>query len=406
MDRRQFLRHATTVATGSTLAASAGCLELLGLANRGPAGLGGGPTFQDVHRNDADIVVESAGALVDEINQGDGRTIWIPNDTIIDLSGRNLTLRNTTIASGRSDESSGALLATQDRGRGSPAMSDAVFTLEDGARITGVTIRGPHHDYTDSPVVPGYIPLAPGETYAEREQWRNDWYARGISMQSDECQVDNCEIWGFSTGIMVGSRNTSVSPSILYCFIHNCMMTSAGYPIDVKRGIPPIYRCAFDAYRHALNGYGTADAGYIAVECDFGPHTASHILDQHGIHNNEGGSSSPEDLRYRWRAGGTMITRRCRIMPIRVIDEAHHNHGSGYVNHNAGGYTPHVHVRGVPADGFYFENNLCAHPSPEEGITQSSVPGSYNTNENGWHNIYTSGNQWSSEFNREAQAEN
>lgn len=403
MDRRQFLRDATAATAGATLGASAGCLELLGLTNRGPAGLGGGPTFQDVYRDDADAVVESAGALVDELTHDD-QIIWIPNDTTIDLSGRNLTLRNTTIASGRSDESSGALLATQDRGRGSPAMSDAVVTLEEGGRISGVTIRGPHFDYTDSSVVPGYIPLAPGDTYAEREQWRDEWYARGISMQSDECQVDNCEIWGFSTGIMVGSRNTSVSPPILYSYIHNCMMTSAGYPIDVKRGIPPVYRCAFDAYRHALNGYGTSDAGYIAVECDFGPHTASHIFDQHGIHNNESGSSSPEDLRYRWRAGGTMITRRCRIMPTTVIDESHHNHGSGYVNHNAGGYTPHVHVRGVPDDGFYFENNLCAHPSPEEGINQSSVPGSYNTNENGWHNIYTSGNEWGADFSGDAEA--
>ncbi|MFC6906989.1 twin-arginine translocation signal domain-containing protein [Halalkalicoccus tibetensis] len=404
MDRRQFLRDATAVATGTALGASAGCLELLGLTDRGPTGLGGGPTFQDVHRDEADTVVESASVLVDELNQD--QTIWIPDDATIDMSGRSPTIQNATIASGRSEESSGALITTQDRGMTSPAMSDALFTLEGNARVTGVTIRGPHHDYTDSTIVPGYIPLAPGDTYAERQQWRDDWYARAISMQADSSQVDNCEIWGFSTGIMVGSRNTSVSPSILYSYIHNCMMTSSGYPIDVKRGTPPIYRCAFDAYRHALNGYGTADAGYIAVECDFGPHTASHILDMHGIHNNEDGSGSPDDLRYQWRAGGTMITRRCRIMPTNVIDETHHNHGPGYVNHNEGGHTPHVHVRGVPADGFYFENNICAHPSPDEAIDQSSVPGSYDTNENGWHNVYTEGNQWGVELSGEAQAEN
>lgn len=85
------------------------------------------------------------------------------------MTGRNITVRNATIASGRSDEGAGGLIATTDRDRGSPAMDNVIFTLEQGGRLTGVTIRGPHWNYTDSPVIPGYIPMAPGAMYAARE---------------------------------------------------------------------------------------------------------------------------------------------------------------------------------------------------------------------------------------------
>lgn len=49
-------------------------------------------------------------------------------------------------------------------------IDNAVFTLEQGGRLTGVTIRGPHWNYTGSPVILGYIPMAPGATYAVREE--------------------------------------------------------------------------------------------------------------------------------------------------------------------------------------------------------------------------------------------
>ncbi len=406
LDRRQFLKRTAATAAGTTLASSAGCLQLLGLSGS-PTGLNGGPTFQDVQREDADIVAESASTLEAEINRGGGRIIWIPSDTAIDLSGRNLTLRHVTIASGRSDDGSGALLATSDRGRGSPTMSNALFTLEEGGRLTGVTIRGPHWNYTASPVIPGYIPFAPGETRPERARWRSDWYARGVSMQADSSQFDNCELWGFSTGIMVGSRESPASPSILYSALHNCMMTSAGYPIDVNRGTPTIYRCAFDAYRHAICGYGTADAGYLAIECDFGPHASSHPIDMHRIGENESGANDESALRWQWRAGGTMLVRNSIIRPTRVVDQRHHNGANAgpyepdpYINHNRGGFTPHVLIRGAPADGIYLEGNQCAHPDPETGIDQSSFPGRQRMNEFGWHNIFTQQNQWDVPFSQ------
>ena len=407
--RRSLLKHLGATAGAISIGSLAGCV----IFPPDPTGSSGGglvpggeiPTVQTVHREDADVVVETADALEDELSLSDGQIIWVPTDATIDLAGRNLTIRNTVLASGRSEGESGALITTDDRGIDSPARDPAMVEIEDGGRITGVELRGPHWDYTDSAVIPAYIPMAPGGSYGVRQQWRDDWYTRAISIRGENAQVDNCEIWGWSAGIAVGGSSTSVSPDILHCAIHNCMMTSAGYPIDVRRGTPTIYRCWFDAYRHALNGSGLADAGYIAIECTFGPHTSSHVLDMHRVDNNQSGSSNPTDLRYHQRAGATMLVRDSQIMPTNIVDDSFHNEGNGYINHRPGGETPHVHVRGIPYDGFYLENNACAHPNPDTGVNQSGTDG-YATDGNGWHNIAVGDNQWGVDFSGESDEGN
>lgn len=360
------------------------------------------PTYQDVYREDADVVVEDAAALADQLTNADGRIIWIPTGAQIDMSGRSGILSNVVVASGRTDGERGALITTDDRGINSSARSPAVFELGEGARITGVELRGPHYDYTDSAVIPGYIPMAPGGSYDVRQQWRDDWYARAISVRGENAQVDNCEIWGWSAGIAVGSQSTAVSPDIFYNAIHNCMMTSAGYPIDVRHGTPTIYRCWFDAYRHAVNGSGLAGAGYYVLECDFGPHASSFPIDMHRVDENQTGSADSSALDYRNRAGGTMLIRNSRIMPTNIVDDSFHNEGGGYINFSPGGQTPHAHVRGIPDSGFWFEGNACAHPDPQTAIDQTT-PDGYSADENGWYNIYHSGNEWGVDFYGDAE---
>ena len=404
VSRRQLL-----AGSGAVIAASlAGC-PAWEMTQSGPAGTvpdGTIPHRQDVSREDATVEVETAAGLEEQLERGrsaDGRyIIWIPTGTHIRLDGRNLTVSgNVTVASGRGDGSQGALITTEDRGRGTPVMSNALITLEDGGRITGITIRGPHWNYTDSPVIPSYIPMAPGSSWGEREEWRNNWYARAISIQSDAAQVDNCEIWGFSTGIMVGTRGNPVSPLISYCHVHNTMMTSSGYCVDCKAGDPTIYRCKFDAYRHAINGYGPADVNYQVIECDFGPHKSGHDIDCHRVGNNESGSSNPSDLRYRWRAGNRLLVRGCRFFATRNVDQSHHNGAaagpwepSPYVNFAAGDLSPAVRIRGVPAGGFYMDSCQLAHKSITAAIEQTGVPGRFSTDANGWVRMFLSNNQW------------
>lgn len=399
--RRRFLTTAG-VTGAAVLGSTAGCLDLLGLTPRGGAGgaasLGAGAAFPDVSEEDATDYATTGDELDQLAGSGGGRIIWIPEDVQIDLTGRTITVENAWVASGRTQESTGAVIF--DEGRGAPG-EHISFILEHGGRLSGLTIRGALHNYTDSAIIPGYVPLGEGGSYDARQRWRDDWYCRAAEVHGDEAQIDNCEIWGFSTGIAVGRRRSPVSPNILYNHIHNCMMTSDGYPIHVNDGMPSIHGCTFNAYRHAVNGFGPPTAGYIVTECLFGPYKSSHDIDMHRLEENIGGDGDPSSDEYANRAGGTMVIRDCTIMGTNVVDDRHHNGGANmgtysptpYINHNKGGRTPHVHLRGIPADRFIFENNQCAYADPVDAINQH-VPGSYSADANGWHEVHIGGNAW------------
>lgn len=392
------LRDVTGITAAATLVSTAGCLQLFGLG--GPSGgsipTGGAPTLQTVTEDDADVVVRSADALIDYAAQGGGLVIWIPPELQIDLSGRDLIIRGTTVASGRNENQEGAIISTTDEGANSPVWGGGsgmgLITIEDNGRLTGVGVQGPHTNVTDHPAIPGYFPFAPGGE-AARERWRRARYARGITVAGDNVRIDNCEIAYFSVqGICVGPGGPVENCVVAYCHIHNTLMTSFGYNVDVRHGDCTVYRCYLDAARHAMCGSGMADANYSVIETTFGPWATNHPIDMHRVGNNVDGSSDPEAVDYKYRAGGTILIRGCVIMPVRVPDLP-------FINHNRGGGTPHASIRGVPKDGFYFENNRCAHPSPDQGIAQSGIPGRYVRDGAGWVNMNISeNNEWDLNF--------
>lgn len=346
---------------------------------------GGSHAMQDLTENDTDYTATTTGQLLRHIEAADGRSVWLPPGNHYDYSGRDLTLTNITIASGRNKDQMGAIITTTDQGASSPAWNGGngtgFITAENNVRITGVGIKGPHTNVTDHPVISGYFPFAPGGESA-REQWRRARFARGIAIYGNNVTIDNCDIWGFGVqGISVGSNgNPPQGVEIRYCSITNCMMTSYGYGVDVRHGHPVIYRCYFDATRHSICGSGMGDCGYSVIECTFGPWTTSHQIDQHRVGNNGSGSSNPSDIDYRYRAGNMMYVKGCTIIPTRVPDLP-------FINHNRGGSTPHVHIRGVPKDGLYFEGNTVGHHGPDAGVEQSGIPGEYQPDGNGYVNI-------------------
>ena len=387
--------------SGAVVGSSAGCLDLLGLTPQGgPGGMGGGAVYPSVSYEEADRYVESAGALADAGQSGD--IVWIEDGTY-DVTGMGQIEigSGTWIAGGRSEESAGAALVSEDRG--SPG-EHTMFDVQEGGRLTGLTMRGALYNYTDSPVVPGYVPLAPGGSYSSRQSWRDRHYCQAAHVTGNETQIDNCEIWGFSTAIEVGRGEEPVNPNIFYNHIHNCMLTSDGYCVHVNSGMPSIHGCTFDAYRHAINGFGYPDAGYLVTECQFGPHKSSFDIDMHRLEENIGGSGDSSDYRYRHRAGGTMIVRDCVIVGTRVIDDQHHNGANAgdydprpYVNQHKGNEMTHVHVRGIPAEAFVFERNQCSHFDPTTAVNQT-LPGSYSGDDNGWNNVSVLENFWGVDF--------
>lgn len=396
------MKRVTALTAGVTLASSAGCLGLFspppGSGAGGMAPGGAVPHRQEIFPQDAHATATSVGELqnyVDEFN--DGEIVWLPNEGTYDLTGSDLLLENVTVASGRTEGQSGAQIISNDEGSNSPVWAGGsndrgLIQLGDNARLTGVEVRGPHHSEYDHPGLQGYFPFAPQSSRSARDSWRSQRYARGVSIRGDNVSVDNCEIWAFSVqGIAVGSNSdTPTNTMIRQCAIHSCMMTSYGYAIDVRHGNPTVFQCYFDSTRHSMNGSGMADAGYHVQECTFGPWTASHQIDMHAVKDNVSGSSDSSARDYRHRAGGRMVVRGCVIMPTRVPD-------TDPINHNRGGSTPHVHIRAVPEE-FYFINNTCGHSGIESGIRQTGVPGSYETNSNGFTNMHIEGNSWNNTF--------
>ena len=395
--RRRFL----TGVAGAAAIGIAGCTVEYsggGVVGSGSVPDGGAPTLQEITEADADVTVTSADELIELARSGGGLVIWIPSKTKIDLTGRNLIIDNTTIASGRNREQSGAVLTTSDEGFNSPAWSGGsgsygLITMRNNARLTGVVVQGPHTDIQDHPAMPGYFPFAPGGSSARRE-WRRERFARGITVQGDNVRIDNNEIWGWGVqGVAVGPEGFVANCEVAYCHIHNCMMTSYGYCVDVRHGDCTVYRSYLDAARHAMCGSGMGDSNYYVVESTIGPWTSSHPLDQHRVGENVSGSSDPDAVDYRYRAGGTVLVRGCHIMPTRVPDLP-------FINHNRGGTAPHVRIRGVPGDAVYFEDNVCGHDSLGDAVKQSGdgIPGRYSPDENGYVRINASGNEFGRTF--------
>lgn len=398
--RRRFLASAATVGLGAT----AGCLDLL----FGPAGGPGGtvptgeiPYRQDITREDADVIVDTAdqlrAAVANARTDSSVSVIWIPDGILINLTGADLHIENVAVASARGAGTTGARLVTDDEGQHSPAWyggsnEGGLISLGDNGRLTGVVVRGPHHSEQDSDILPGYIPFAPQSSRASRGNWREQRYARGVTIVGDNAIVDNCEIWAFGVqAISVG--NSSVTPEnvmIAFNHLHDCCMSSLGYGVDVRHGHPRIHRCLIEGCRHGVNGSGMADAGYYVTQCTFGVMT-SHPIDMHGVHSNVAGSSDPSAIDYRWRAGGEMIVRDSDVMMAHVPDLP-------FINRRAGSTIPHVHVRGVPLHRFAFVNNRCAHNDPDGAIRQSGINGIYTPNDRGYRRLSYTGNQWGVTF--------
>ncbi|ADJ14505.1 hypothetical protein [Halalkalicoccus jeotgali] len=390
--RRQFL----TGLAGAAVVGVAGCTVEYNGPGAGRLPSGGVPALQDIQPGDADVQADTVEQLKHHASQNDGRVVWLPSENLYDFSGTTLTVTDVTIASGRSSSTGGATILTEDEGTSSPAWAGGsngtgLIRMEDNARITGVEIRGPHTSVTEHQAIPGYFPFAPGSE-AERERWREARFARGIHIQGDNCRVDNSEVWAFSVqGIAVGGEGAVSNAIVAYSHVHNTMMTSYGYCVDIRHGDVTVYKSYLDAARHAMCGSGHADANYYVLESTIGPWTSSHPLDMHRVGENESGSSDPSDSNWEQRAGGTMLVRGSDILAKRVPDLP-------FINHNQGGGTPHARIRGVPLDGFYFEDNRCSHPGIGAGIEQSGVPSRYTRDEHGFVNIYSSGNQWANPF--------
>lgn len=413
MNRRALLRAGGATVTSALAAGSAGCFYYYPTGGSG-GGSGGGqgsqlsgrvpgggvPSLQEYTQSDAAHSARSVEELKRHASATDGRIVWLPNESY-DFTGQDLHLTgNITLASSRSPDSPGAVLHTSDEGASSPAWSGGSGTglisiPGDNVTLSGVELRGPHTNEEDHHALAGYFPFAPGSSRSARDRWRRQRYARGVTITGDNVTISNCDIHGFGVqGISVGnSERAPQNVTIAYCSLTNFLMTSYGYCVDVRHGDVQLYRTYMDAARHHIVTSGMGDANYNALECTFGPWCTSHPIDSHRVGENQSGSSDPSARDYTYRAGGRLVVKGSLVLANRVPD-------LGFINFSRGSTVPHVRVRGVPGDGFYFEGNKCSHAGIEAGIEQSQdgIPGRLETDEYGFANMYISGNEWDVNF--------
>lgn len=337
--------------------------------------IGGGEGYTcDVRLADADVVVSSRSEFLSAL-AGSADVIGIAGSARIDLSGRDFTLNGRTIVSDRGiDGSPGGLLYTTDHGDDSPVWDGGssgrgFITMRGDSRISGVRLRGPFHDYYDDPRYPGYVPLDSGSA-TERRRQREARYARGIRILTNDAEVDNCEIYGWSNqAINIGSAGTAYSPHLHHLYVHDCMMAGFGYGISIIRGMPEIEKCYFNATRHSVDGFGYDDCGYTLEDCVFGPSTSSHAVDMHCL--SENGFSG--DL----TAGLRVEVRRCTFTFTHSIHDR---------------WAQAIAFRGYPEDRYVVENTRFVHPvdgdEPVENVANSSyepVPYRQVNVGSGWH---------------------
>jgi len=160
--------------------------------------IGGGPGYSDSLRHqDADFyVVDKIGLLSALSNAGPGSIIYVADWAEIDMTGeitQNISER-VTLASGRGriigDTTSwGGLIYLNDTdGRGDYPVFQFVGRR---GRITGLRLRGSYSEMEGGRPGTDTFP----NNYIKEE------CIRIASADADSCEVDNCEIWGFTVAL-------------------------------------------------------------------------------------------------------------------------------------------------------------------------------------------------------------
>lgn len=230
----------------------------------GDVAMGGGSDYDDaVSPEDASTVVGSTdelAAALDDATAGD--VVFVAGDATLDTGDTEFDVpAGVTVASDRG-AGKGALLRTDEE-------PDTVFHLAgEGARLTGLRLRGP---FPDSDVSHG-----DGISFDNRN-------ARGVTLAGGGCEVDNTEIVGFGYAGVYVTEGGGASNRIHHNYIHQNNTQGLGYGVSAGGGAnvnPTIEYNYFDENRHSVAASGD-NHGYVCRYNHFGPTHVMHVIDVH-----------------------------------------------------------------------------------------------------------------------------
>lgn len=350
----------------------------------------------DITRSDATTTVSTAGELDDALSAGDS-IVWIDDD--IDITDHSLDVGvGQTVAGDRGiNGSSGPTVYSTDHGETGLNMHN------DNARLTGIHLRGPEYNAYDHPDYSGYLPY-PDTSYSDEERYDEYYYfynSCGVNVRGNGIEIDNCEIngWG-DMGVNVYEGSWDNSAYIHHCYIHNCMKASMGYGVEIFYARPLIEYCYFNATRHTIAGWGTADSSFIFRNNAVGPHNTSHAVDQHGVYNNvpsDDWSYDYYDDNWVLNAGAEMVVTNNTFFVTGTLDDTRSQvndrfqleaHPSSYMEYEVFDEDLHtwdISIRGMPkprdGEGILIEYNSFLHDGPQasnQGLRSFSYPYSFN----------------------------
>ncbi|MBW7991556.1 MAG: hypothetical protein FVQ84_16305 [Planctomycetes bacterium] len=248
--------------------------------------IGGGNGYANIIVK-GDYSVKDLDGLLDALSKAKaGQVVFIPVDTVIDLTARiyieEIVLdvpEGVTLAGDRGhDGSKGALLTSN-------SLKTPVMICANGpdVRITGLRIQGPN---------PKRYLQHHRRSFGESGEGHKYYYklptSNGITTKYSRLEVDNCEISGFShAGVYL---MTAEGHHIHHNYIHHCQYQGLGYGICHNTASSLIEYNLFNWNRHSIAGTGRPGNSYVArhnVELGV---SLSHCFDMHGGRDRKDGT--------------------------------------------------------------------------------------------------------------------
>jgi hypothetical protein len=287
---------------------------------RGP--IGGGQGYTHIVTQ-GDYTVQDLDGLLEALAQARvGQTVFIPDETVIDLTARiyieQLVLEvpeGVTLAGNRGSAGSLGALLTSDALQ-TPVM---IRALGPNVRITGLRLCGPNPKRYLDHHRRAFGPGGAGSAYYYKFPTSN-----GIVTRHPRLQVDNCEISGFShAGV---DLTAGEGHHIHHNHIHHCQYQGLGYGVCHDTASSLIEYNLFDWNRHSIAGTGRPGCGYVARHNVELGESLSHCFDMHGGRDRKDGTDIAgtriEIHHNTFRAAQTPVV--IRGVPQQVCD-AHHN---------------------------------------------------------------------------------
>ena len=303
--------------------------------------VGGGAGYSDIVST-GDFTVSTLEELTNALKKvKSGELVFVKNDAVITVNGVSdiVIPEGVTLASGRSGETSGAIIQTVTMN-----LRPLITVGGDNVRITGIRFRGPDMERR----IEHFKQL-----WAEggREAFYSIDNSDGIISTYSGLEVDNCELWGWSHAAIFLKKGAHEA-HIHHNYIHHNQRAHLGYGVSMDQSSALIEANLFDWCRHHIAGTGRPETSYEARYNIVLPNANGHSFDMHGGRDRGDGTHI---------AGDTILIHHNVFMAVDV---------------------PAFMIRGVPRETAEIHHNWFFHEASGKVVLQTNKEGNMTVRDN------------------------